>query len=64
MAETQKEILARIDQKLNDFIDNHNNNDEQYRDGHKDEHKIMWRLIIGLPTFLLVMFGIFKVIGG
>ncbi len=49
---TTNEYLVKIDQKLEDFIKNNDKN----REDHGKEHTLMWKLIIGLPSFLVVVF--------
>lgn len=61
---TTKQYLIKIDQKLDDFLDAY----DVYKEDHKGEHKIIWKLLIGLPSFLLVVFTLvltlIKVFGG
>jgi hypothetical protein len=52
--------VGRIEQKLTDFIEAHDKNDELYRDNHKDEHKRLWKIIFGIPATILVLIGIVK----
>ncbi len=61
---TNKEYLIKIDQKLEDFIDNYKSD----KTDHGKEHSLMWKLIIGLPSFLVVVFtlvmALIKIFGG
>lgn len=50
---TTKEYLIKIDQKLDDFLKEH-----------REEHKIIWKLIVGIPSLLIVLFTLVKVFGG
>jgi hypothetical protein len=56
---TTKEYVIKIDQKLSDFIESYKENKED----HNQEHKLMWRFIIGIPTFLIGVFTLLKFFG-
>ena len=55
---TTKEWLIKIDQKLEDFIDNCKSD----KDDHSKEHNLMWKLIIGIPSTLFLLFSIVLII--
>jgi len=57
---TNKDYLIALTQKVDDFIES----DKENRAEHRREHSIMWRLIIALPSSLVVLFTIIKLLGG
>ena len=68
---TTREFLHRIDQKLDDLIKrtyeekaDHEKIHKAEKADHKGEHKIMWTLIIGLPSSIIVLAGVIKLLGG
>jgi hypothetical protein len=57
---TTKEYLIQINQKLEDFIENYKEN----RQEHQREHRIIWKFIIGIPSFLVIVFTLIKLVWG
>jgi len=57
---TTKEYVIKMSQKLDDFIDSCKDDKED----HRSEHKVMWKLIIGIPGLLVVLFTLVKLLGG
>ena len=55
---TTNEYLVKFDQKLTDFIDNYKSD----KADHGKEHTLMWKLIIGIPSTLFLLFSIVLII--
>jgi hypothetical protein len=57
---TNRDYLISINQYLVDFINKYESDKKE----HSKEHKIIWKLLLGLPGLLVAIFTLILIFGG